>query len=164
MAHAKVINSSKPVTFSSLQKNFDTLLDQIKVAAPKGTKDGASAYATASSGKPKLDANNQPVKDSNGSVVKDVKGVGDYVGDVVHKLTAEQIGWVWSGLELSSPPEKRAQDVINSVSSTWDKAAAKYMKNDISGGDSERKNIAPRLKEFDDALSSKGGTPVKKDE
>lgn len=163
MAHAKVFHH-KSNTFVSLLDPFNKLLDQIKSEATKGSKEGASAYAKASSGVAKLDDKNQPVKDDKGQVVKTTKGASDYVKDIVNKLSTEQLDWAWKGLELSSAADKHAQDVVNSVTSAWDKAASKYMKNDAAGGDSERGNIEPRLKEFDTAVSSKGGTPVKKDE
>lgn len=162
---AKVIHlSKKSPPFGGLLSSLNTLLDQIKSEATKGSKEGASAYAKASSGVTKLDDKNQPVKDSKGEFVKTTKGSRDYVAPVVKNLSAEQLDWVWKGLELSSAPDKRADDVINSILSTWDAAAAKYMKNDAGGGDSARAKLSPRLQEFDTALSSKGGTPVKKDE
>jgi len=159
LAHLRTAQS-----FLDLYSPMSALLDTIKSEAAKGDKEGPTAYAQASSGKPKLGADGQPVKGTDGKVVKDKKGASDYVDGVVSTLSTEQLNWAWTGLGLTSAQDKRAKDVVGSVVSAWDRAASKYMKKDNGGGDAERSKFKDRLKEFDTAISSKGATPVKKDE
>lgn len=137
---AKIAHIKRPETFSDLQPQLESLLSAIATAAPKGTKDAGKAYS---------DSYNK---------AKDV------VGKHVAKLTPDEVDWAWKGLELDTPADKRPTDVINSVVAAWDKSAAKYMRNNTGEGDSNKAALSSRLQEFDTAISSQGGTPVKKDE
>lgn len=116
------------------------LVDPTTKQTQPGTKEGAKAYGDA------------------------WKAAQTQVKGVVSKLSSTDLDYVWKGLELSSAADKHGDDVTNSVLSTWDAAASKYMKADNGGGDSEAAKLKPRLDEFDTALSSQGATPVKKDE
>lgn len=119
--------------------NGAPLVDPVSKKTLPGTKEGAAAYGDA------------------------WKAAQTQVKGVVSKLSSTDLDYVWKGLELSSAADKHGDDVTNSVLSTWDAAASKYMKND-GGADSEAGKLKPRLDEFDTALSSQGATPVKKDE
>ena len=116
-----------------------------------------------------------PLKDQKGNPMpgtkEGMKAYGDawkeakkQVKDQVAKESPESVEWLWKGLELDSPSEKHAEDIENSVLSTWDLAASKYGKLDNAGGDAAAAKLLTRLKEFDTARSSKGAKPVKKDE
>ena len=139
--------------FESLNSGLSALFGKIKTAGVGGT----------------------PLKDPKGNTMPGTKEGAKAYGDawkeaqkqvkaVIAKLSPDELTWAWTGLELSTTPDKHADDVTNSVLSTWDAAASKYMKNDTGGGDGEAGKLLPRLQEFDTAVSSKGGTPVKKDE
>lgn len=114
--------------------------DPITKKTQSGTKEGAKAY---------------------GDAWKDAQSKAK---DVVRKLSSTELDYAWKGLKLSSAADKHVDDVTNSVLSTWDVAASKYMKSDNDGGDSEADKLKSRLDEFNTALSSEGATPVKKDE
>lgn len=126
-------------TFEGLNGSLISHLSKIKAAAPKGMKEAFTAYGEA------------------------WKAAKKTIEDRVRKLTPEELGWAWKGLELSSPGDKHVSDVTDSIMLAWDKAASKYVKNEVLAGDAEAAKILPRLQEFDSSLSSKGAFFVKKD-
>lgn len=126
------------VGFSGLKSQLNSILDKIKNAGPQGIKEAGKAY---------------------GDGYNEAKGIVD---KYVKKLSPQEIEYAWKGLGLDTAQDKRADDVTNSVLAAYDKAAAKYMR--AAAGDANRTAMESRLKEFDTAISSKGATPVKKDE
>lgn len=88
----------------------------------------------------------------------------DLIKPVVDKLTTEQVNFL-SGLQFTSPSDdqKNRVDILNSVISSWDSAAAKYMKGKIAEGDTAKKQFFDRLIEFDGAITSKGKPPLSPD-
>lgn len=142
-----------PLTFTNAYPKLITYLDKIRSEAPKGksappsakampgtTDTGAKAYSIAyDSAKKILDA-------------------------TVNNLTVEQLGYL-SGLEYRDPNDEKLmrEDVTNSILSSWDLAASKYMKNEIGAGDEQKTTLFDRVQEFDTAISSKGQSPVAPD-
>lgn len=151
--------------FAGLYTPLKALLDKIRSAG----KDAVSAYSAAQSGKldygkdekgkVKIGANGQP------SEVKVLEpGAKTVIEDYVKTLTATEIGYL-SGLGFTAPNDdkKKRTDVVNSVLSSWDKSASKYMKQELAAGDAAASTLKSRLDEYDTAIRTQGKTPVKPD-
>jgi len=159
IAQVQVSNSSI-ASISRVGNNFQSQynalcaqLDKIKVQAPQGkpapvaakappgtTDAGASAYGVAYNEASKL------------------------LKAVVDGLTPEGVQSL-SGIGFSSPGDdaKSRGDILNSILSTWDASASKYMKNQSGDGDAARPALLQRLKEFDSAIASNGTAAVAPD-
>lgn len=88
----------------------------------------------------------------------------DALKKVIDKLTPTQVDFM-SGLGFTDPNDdaKKRTDILNSVISSWDAAAAKYMNGHHSEGDAARKTFHARIREFDDTLLLEGKPPVTPD-
>lgn len=88
----------------------------------------------------------------------------DALKKVIDKLTPAQINFM-SGLGFTDPNDdaKKRTDILNSAISSWDAAAAKYMKGHLDEGDAARKKFHTRMREFDDTLLLEGKPPVTPD-
>ena len=107
--------------------------------APKGTTDtGAKAYG------------------------ESYKKAKEDIEKLVNALSWNHIGYL-AGLKFTKPADEKQTraDVSLAVLTHWDKPAAKYMKNSLSEGDAARNELLTHLREFDTAISTRGGTPVK---
>lgn len=160
----------RPRTFNSLLGDLNGLLDKVKAGAAKGKKEAAVAYGEASSGKRDygkgpdgrvlLGPDGQPSK-----VTVTEKGVKDFIKPFVDSLTPEEVQW-FAGLNFTDANDdaKKRTDIVNTIVAAWDKAAGKYMNQDIGGGDALRDGLVQRLQQLDATLSSRGQTPVAPDQ
>ena len=123
--------------FELLYNPLLALLNDIKAQAPMGPSSGPAAYGN------------------------DYAKAKSLIQATVSGLTLEQVSYV-SGLNFTKPTDDASNraDILNSVISAYDAAAAKYMKNQPSAGNALLPALAARLQQFDVAVQTEGKTPV----
>jgi hypothetical protein len=126
--------------FEELNTQLVVLLNDIKTQAPLSSTSGPAAYGT-DYGKAKA-----------------------LIQSLVDSLSPTDIGY-FVGLKFTSPTDDKSNrtDVVNSIISAWDAAAAKYMKGQVSAGDALALMLLARLKQFDVAVQTAGKTSVPPD-
>lgn len=129
-----------------------TFLDDVKGESSKGRPLPDSLKAPGVT-----DAGAKAYGDAYGKAKEEIKRVTD-------SLTPQEIDFL-SGLGFTNPSDeaKKRTDVLNSALTAWDKAASAYMKQAGAQGDAARADMKKRFAEFDDAIFTKGKTPVKPD-
>ena len=96
---------------------------------------------------------------------------GTAYGDAKTEITSLVTGFAnseilyFSGLEFTTPNNVAScrTDVINSVISAWDKAAASFMKNDTKDGNAGKVTLLSRLEAFDATYQTAGKVPIAPD-
>lgn len=137
-----VINKTR-LRLNTFTGMFDELVDHltsIRKGALEGEKEAGTAYSS-----------------EYGKVTKIVK-------DHVSGMSDQDIAFAWTGLNLKLVANSvERSDVSNSIIAAWDKAAAKYLRGNVTDGESAVNDLKSRLAEFELAVTSEGQTPVKED-
>lgn len=147
--------------FAGLYDPLSNLLDTIKNEGQKGKP----LPKTSAIGKPLPVLPPEGVTDAGAKAYSDaVNKAKAIIEPVVRNLTNEEVGYL-SGIGFTDPNDdaKKRIDITNSIHAAWDKAAAKYMKLDVNGGDAARADMLKRLQEFDAAIKSTGVIPASPD-
>jgi len=170
--------------FSDLFPKLTPFLDQVKKAATQGnvvpaktsgkmlplyiTDMGATAYGAAGGG---TITYNPPDPTTNAVTVKSqTDGAKQVIAALVQTLTDTQVGYLmglgFSGNPAPMPPPtltSQQNDIVGSVYGAWDKAAAAYLSNDTSTGDTNKATLQTRLGQFDTAIQTLGKTALPPD-
>lgn len=131
----KFVGSS---TYRQLWSALFSSLEQVKEAEPPSSPASYKAYSSAWNASQKL------------------------IADAIDSAP-DDVGYIVAGLGTGNTGDQAKADVKNSLMSTWDAAAGPYVKGDDAEGDAASKKLFPRLAEFDEAVTSKGSTPVAPD-
>lgn len=159
-----------PTPFGDIFDQLTKLLDAIKKGSSIRTSvTGVESTTVATSPPPSIRASKtltpSPVTLAAGSAYGDGYGKAkDAIKKVVDKLTPAQVEFM-SGLGFTDKHDlaKKRTDIVNSVLSSWDASAAKYMKAQLGAGDAARLQLRDRLAQFDVAYDTQGKTAVPPD-